>query len=71
MPPVSAAAPCSASAPSRPPLTCASISRLGRTKIAAVRASSTATRELAICASFVRRSSISSPFGSTTATTTR
>jgi hypothetical protein len=38
MPPMSAAAPCSASAPRRPPLTCSSISRLGRTKIAAVRA---------------------------------
>ena len=37
--------------------TCYSISRLGRTKIAAVRALSTATRELAIWAPDVRRSS--------------
>ena len=44
MPPVRHEAPWSASAPSRPSLTCSSISRLGRTKIAAVRALSTATR---------------------------
>jgi hypothetical protein len=71
MPPVRHAAPCSASAPRRPLVTCSSISRLGRTKIAAVRALSTATRELAICAPEVRRSSTSSPHGSTTAITTR
>src|SRR2546423_10335075 len=47
------------------------MTRLGRTKIAAVRALSTATRELAICAPGVRRSWISSPDGSTTAITTR
>ena len=52
-------------------MTCSSISRLGRTKIAAVRALSTATRELATCAPSVRRSAISSPDGSTTAMTTR
>jgi hypothetical protein len=55
----------------RPPETCSSISRLGRMKMAAVRALSTATRELAIWAPGVRRSSISSPHGSTTAMTTR
>ena len=71
MPPVSADAPCSASAPRRPPVTCSSISRLGRTKIAAVRALSTATRELAIWAPGVRRSSTTSPHGSTTVITTR
>ena len=71
MPPVSATAPCSASAPRRPLVTCSSRSRLGRTKIAAVRALSMATRELAICAPSVRRSSITSPSTSTTATTTR
>src|SRR3954454_8994498 len=71
IPPVSADAPCSASAPRRPPVTCSSISRLGRTKIAAVRALSTATRELAIWAPGVRRSSTTSPHGSTTVITTR
>src|SRR4051794_8356965 len=71
IPPVRHEAPCSASAPRRPPETCSSISRLGRTKIAAVRALSTATRELAICAPGVRRSCTSSPHGSTTASTTR
>jgi hypothetical protein len=71
MPPISAEAPCSASAPRRPFVTCSSISRLGRTKIAAVRALSSATRELAIWASFVRRKATSSPQGSTTAITTR
>jgi hypothetical protein len=71
MPPVSAEAPRSASAPRRPFVTCSSISRLGRTNIAAVRALSTATRDEAIWAPGVRRSSISSPCGSTTAMTTR
>jgi hypothetical protein len=71
MPPVRQLAPWSASAPSRPPVTCSSISRLGRTKIAAVRALSSATRELATWAPGVRRSPISSPDGSTTAMTTR
>ena len=45
----------SASAPSRPSLTCFSISRLGRTKMAAVRALSTATAADAACAEGVRR----------------
>src|SRR5215211_2519221 len=71
MPPISAEAPCSASAPRRPSVTCCSISRLGRMKIAAVRALSRATRELAIWASLVRRNATSSPQGSTTAMTTR
>src|SRR4051812_33034638 len=71
MPPVSARAPCRARAPRRPPETCSSSSRLGRTKIAAVRALSTATRELATWAPGVRRSATSSPLGSTTAMTTR
>src|SRR3954449_8332836 len=71
MPPVRHEAPCRASAPSRPSVTCCSISRLGRTKIAAVRALSTATRELATWAPSVRRIWISSPDGSTTAITTR
>src|SRR5213596_3090007 len=47
------------------------MTRLGRTKIAAVRALSTATRLDAICAPGVRRSWISSPDGSTIAITTR
>src|SRR3954452_3794180 len=71
MPPIRHDAPCSASAPIRPAVTCSSISRLGRTKIAAVRALSTATRELATWAPGVRRSATSSPLGSTTAMTTR
>src|SRR6266511_2447997 len=71
IPPVRAAAPRSARAPRRPSVTCCSISRLGRMKIAAVRALSTATRELATCAPSVRRIPISSPEGSTTAITTR
>jgi len=71
MPPMRQAAPCSASAPRRPPVTCSSISRLGRTKMAAVRALSSATRELAIWAPAVRRIWIGSPWGSTTAITTR
>src|SRR5688500_17066040 len=71
MPPVRHEAPWSARAPRRPFVTCSSISRLGRTKIAAVRALSSATRELAIWASGVRRIWISSPEGSTIAITTR
>src|SRR3954447_8520126 len=55
MPPVRHDAPCSASAPMRPPVTCSSISRLGRTKIAAVRALSTATRGPATSAPGARR----------------
>src|SRR5262249_5128416 len=71
MPPVSAAAPCSASAPSRPALTCSSISRLGRTKMAAVRALSIATWPLAACAPSVRVRCSTCPHASTTAITTR
>ena len=71
MPPIRARAPCSARPPSRPPFTCSSISRLGRTKIAAVRALSMATWSLAACASSVRRSPSSRPDASTTAITTR
>jgi hypothetical protein len=66
MPPVRHDAPCSARAPRRPPETCSSISREGRTKIDAVRALSTATRPLATWASLVRRMATSSPEGSTT-----
>src|SRR5262245_59303246 len=71
MPPVSADPPCRASAPSRPWETWSSRTRLGRTKIAAVLALSSATRELATCAPAVRRSWTSSPAGATTAITTR
>jgi hypothetical protein len=66
IPPVRHDAPCSASAPRRPRVTCSSISRLGRTKMAAVRALSTATRALATWAPGVRRMATTSPEGSTT-----
>ena len=52
-------------------LTCCSISRLGRTKIAAVRALSTATRALATCAPGCGAARRARPDGSTTAITTR
>ena len=71
MPPVRHEAPCSASAPRRPPETCSSISREGRTKIDAVRALSTATRALATWAPCVRRIATTSPEGSTTQMYTR